>query len=192
MPNYWIFLWKVWFGYVDFGVSLLWRLLLGAPESFLKTFYRIWYLRCCLFRWYRIVILFYTISPLILYSKTYATIKMLSLYKRDKGKTSIMRFLWMFLPFFFKRNVLLKNKKHSYPFSWYKFRFFVTKYFLFTEKKITCIYCCFCTLMYNINAWPQKTTPRLLLLLLFLLLLLLLYVPSCFILNGSKFKKRKK
>jgi hypothetical protein len=72
-------LWKVWFGFFDFGVSLLWRLLLGASESFLKTFYRVWYLRCCPFWWYIIVILFYIILPLILHSKRYATIKMLSL-----------------------------------------------------------------------------------------------------------------
>jgi hypothetical protein len=32
MPNYWPFLWKVWFGSFHFGVSLLWRLLLGASE----------------------------------------------------------------------------------------------------------------------------------------------------------------
>jgi hypothetical protein len=31
-------LWKVWFGYFDFGVSLLWRLLLGALERFFKNF----------------------------------------------------------------------------------------------------------------------------------------------------------
>jgi hypothetical protein len=109
MPNYWPFLWKVWFGYVDFGVSLLWRLLLGAPESFLKTFYRIWYLRCCLFRWYIIVILFYTISPLILHSKTYATIKMLSLIIIEANKVD---FRWLNKQW---NKLLIRVKRNQMP-----------------------------------------------------------------------------
>jgi hypothetical protein len=77
---YWPFLWKVWFGFLPFWESLLWRLLLGAPENFLKTFYRVLYLRCCPFRWYIICIFWLTILSLNMHSKTYAMILLLSLY----------------------------------------------------------------------------------------------------------------
>jgi hypothetical protein len=83
----------------DFGVSLLRRLLLGASDSFENLFYRVWYLRCCPFRWYMTSYSYLTFLSLNMHSNIYTLILTVSLSLKIlklKRSFSLRSWFWFF------------------------------------------------------------------------------------------------